>query len=181
MLSILLCSWTVSGQDIDFSYIQLWDVQKENIVPIPIDQTITVLIFTGTDCPYDKRYKSRITALKQQYGDQADFILINAHTPHQNKDNATQTKTQAAKYNMPYFLDLNQEAMKLFQIEKSPEVAIIWYQNGKHSLVYHGAIDDSPQSSSDVHTHYVQDVLNNLIKGRPSPHEFNRAAGCRIR
>ncbi|PIB34447.1 hypothetical protein BFP72_02945 [Reichenbachiella sp. 5M10] len=180
-LSISLIAPALQGQDIDMNFLKLWDVEKEDIVTLPLQQSVSVLIFTSSSCPYDQLYDERIRALHTQYKDRVDFILINAYTPRQGKELASKTKAQAKQFDMPYFIDLNQDAANLFQIEKSPEVAILAKPQGKYTLEYHGAIDDSPQSASNSKHHYVEDVLNNLLQNKPSPHRFVRPAGCRIR
>ncbi|UXP31944.1 redoxin domain-containing protein [Reichenbachiella agarivorans] len=176
-----LSSLFVSAQDVNLDALKLWNVQKEDIVNLPINKGITVILFTSTDCPYDQLYEDRIFALQKKYGGKADFFMINANTPSNTGDNSTKTKAQAKQYNIPYFIDQNLDAVRVFQIEKSPEAVVLTTKNGNTTMVYHGAIDDNPQSENNVRVKYLESVLNNVIQNKTSPYDFKRAAGCRIR
>jgi len=82
---------------------------------------------------------------------------------------------------IPYLADKDQKIMEIFGAQKTPEVFLLSTAGGKFTIVYSGAIDDNPQTASDVRQNFLKDALEKLLAGQKVDVAIERVAGCTIR
>ena len=144
-----------------------------------------VVIFTSNTCPYSKLYEDRILELSNKYKSKGvEFLLINSNNSSlTDVDNVfrMRIKANSKKFTFPYLEDKQSLVKNIFKSEKTPESFVLANKNGAFILSYHGAIDDNPQSADLVKENYIELALNNIIKGKPSPVQYERPVGCRIK
>lgn len=142
-------------------------------------QTGVVIIFTSTDCPYDSYYLGRIQELSEVYRSRITIILINPN-PGESMDQMKKYVEQN-KLTVPYLWDLEQKAMSTLAARKSPECFLLQNISGKFSVVYKGAIDDNPQTASEVNHFYLKDAIDALLAKQKIETPEVRPVGCSIR
>ena len=129
----------------------------------------TVVIFWSSQCPWTQRYTDRLAQIEQTFSSQGiGFVLINA-------GGAPEAGT--ALSGIPYLQDESGAMARAFGAERTPHVFVYDAQN---TLVYVGAIDDSPADPSNVQKAYLRNVLEALVSGQPVPVERTAAYGCMI-
>ena len=140
-----------------------------------------VLIFTSNTCPYDHYYTERLKSLIATYEEKIRFALINAYPDPE--ENAEKMKIAYGTWGVPvpYLADKEQAAMESLGARKSPEAFLLKHVNGKYSVVYRGAIDDSPQLVTGVKLYYLRAAIDQLLAGHKIELAAMRAVGCSIR
>jgi len=81
-------------------------------------------------------------------------------------------------YNSYYVIDPNSEMADAFGALTTPHVYLF---DNNMKLVYRGAIDDNVKKRSEVKEYYLQDALNNMVKGNPIEPQITRQLGCSIK
>ena len=138
--------------------------------------TLTVFIFTTSDCPISNRYAPEIQRLAAVYGDKAKFVLVypvSADTPpvitgHKKKFG----------YTLEHLRDAEQKLVKLTGVTVTPEAAVM----KDNMLLYRGRIDDRyvelGRERPKPTTHDLEDALKAAIAGKPIAVKETRAVGC---
>lgn len=144
-----------------------------------------VVVFTSNHCPYSKLYEERIKSLWDKYAAKGvQFILINPNNPVLSKADSFEEITRKIKSEnilIPYLADQEQKVGNIFGATKTPEVFLVQNQGSQFTIVYNGAIDDNPQSPSDVKAFYLADALESVLANKaPAPRTF-KATGCMIK
>lgn len=142
---------------------------------------IAVVIFTSNACPYDGYYLSRIKQMQQQYGSRVPLILVNPHLETEESIDAMKAYLVRSGLSIPYLADKDQVVMTLFNARKSPEAFLLQKINGKFTVMYHGAIDDNPQSANDVKTAFLKNSIDQVLDGQKPSLVEERPVGCSIR
>lgn len=140
-----------------------------------------LVMFSCNTCPVVKKYEARTvdackTALKKDIG----VILLNSNEAYRdNGDSYEDMKAYAKKigYTFNYAVDNNSVMADAFGATRTPE-CFLFDKAGK--LVYHGAIDDN-QSDASAATPYLQEAMENLMKGEKIDPEKTRSVGCGIK
>lgn len=137
-----------------------------------------VIIFTMNTCPFDEYYAGRVKSLSQG---KIPVLLVNAHPdPAESSESMVKCSKQRG-LSIPYLADKDQLMMKGLSASKSTEAYLLKNNNGKFTIVYHGAIDDNPQVATDVKISYLQDAINSLLAGQAISKAEVRPVGCNIR
>lgn len=138
-----------------------------------------VIIFSSQTCPYDGYYHSRIKELAETYNSKTPLLLINSNLA----DSVAQMKSYAEKHKLsiPYLADKDQKAFASLNPRKNPECFLLKNTGGKFTIVYHGAIDDNPQTAAAVTHTYLKDAINKLLAGDKIEVPEVRPVGCSIR
>jgi peroxiredoxin len=107
-----------------------------------------VIIFTSINCPYDGYYQTRIKELSEKYNTKIPILLINSSV----EESVDQMKRYASQNSLPapYLADKEQKVLANLHPRKSPECFLLQSKDSKFTIVYRGAIDDNPQTSSQV-------------------------------
>ena len=142
------------------------------------------LIFTNNSCPYAKLYESRVIDLANEFKEKkVPFVFINSQ-PNSNLSDvelsALAQYSSEHKITFPFLLDPQGLTSKKFGASKIPECYVLKFINGSFVLFYKGAIDDNPQTSSDVSNFYLKDAINSLLLNNPVKISERRPSGCMI-
>ena len=139
-----------------------------------------VVIFTSNACAFDDYYWDRIKSLATTYQNRIRFLLINSHTGNEESIEQMATRYRALGLNIPYLADKDQTAMNQLKATRSPEAFLLKNAEGRYTIHYSGAIDDSPQMADDVKQPYLRNAIENMLAGK-RPTSSVRAVGCMIR
>lgn len=145
-----------------------------------------VVVFTCNHCPYAIAYEQRLIALHNRYAPQGyPIVAISANDATKYpQDSFEQMQVRAAQRGFPfaYLYDESQAIAHAYGATRTPHVFVLSRtSNGEWETVYEGAIDDNWQQANAVKQHYLEDVLDALLAGSPSPIRETPAVGCTIK
>lgn len=144
-----------------------------------------IVIFTCNHCPYAKAYEDRIIALDAKYKKIGyPVIAINPNNPELNKDDSFDKMIVRAKekgFTFPYLLDEGQKIYPQYGATKTPHVYVLQKTAKGNIVKYIGAIDDNYEDAKDVKVKYVEDAVNELLKGKEVKVKTTKAIGCSIK
>ena len=159
--------------DISNKEISIKDVMKKNGV---------IVMFSCNTCPYVIKNEARIKAISE-YAIQNEIgvIILNSNEAYREKDDSfeamkTYANTQNFKWN--YVVDKNHEMADAFGANRTPECFLF---NNNLTLVYHGAIDDSPADESAIKRTHLKEAINELVAGKDITVKESRSVGCSIK
>lgn len=187
IITALVAAQYTYGQNLVRKDLPLYNVLTDNEITISKfdSHTAVVLIFTSIHCPYAKLYTDRIISMSNEYAeDNVRFVMVNANTLNTaSKETLAQMKDVAHDMpkKMPYFADKKKLVKNTLKVQKNPEVIILIPTPDGYQKVYQGAIDDNPQSESQVNTNYVQLALEDLLADETIAIPYQRPVGCMIR
>ena len=143
------------------------------------------IIFFGNRCAYNKYYVDRIRKLSEEYkGKGLEFLLVNSFSSQlvvEESEASMKKYLQTNSISLPYLVDKDKVLKKRLGASRSPEVFLLKVQNNEFRLVYSGAIDDSPQSESDISHPYLREAIISLLENSTPEVNHTRPAGCLIR
>src|SRR5688572_25712802 len=137
-----------------------------------------VIIFTSINCPYDGYYQARIKELTEKYNSKTPILLINSSSD-ESMDQMKRYADQGS-LTVPYLADKEQKVLANLKPRKSPECFLLQSVDGKFTVVYRGAIDDNPQTSSQVNNSYLKNAIDRLLAKQKIETPDVRPAGCSI-
>ena len=135
----------------------------------------TVVVFWSNQCPWIDKLQDRLFALSNEFKSQGvGFVLVNAN------DAAAFPKEAAgaAAYPVPYLVDADAQLAKAFGAERTPHIYVF---DARNTLVYAGALDDSPGDAANVQKQYLRDALTALAGGQTIGLPETPAFGCTIK
>ena len=139
-----------------------------------------LVMFSCNTCPYVIRNQTRTNEICQFAGkNNIGVILLNSNEGDRHGGNSYADMQAYAKqqgYAWFYALDKG-ELVEAFGATRTPE-CYLFDKNGK--LVYHGAIDDSPGSSSSVKRQHLKEAINEMLAGKEVSVKETRSVGCTI-
>ena len=157
-----------------------WDLHGKSVDPLHASRgKITVLIFARTDCPITNRYVPLLLELKDAHREKANFWFV---YPDKNTS-AEQISEHLRQFaiSIPALRDPSHALVKRAAATITPEVAVF---DANARLLYHGRIDNlyeiAGRSRPAATTHELQEVLEAVIAGKPSPFLSSPAVGCYI-
>jgi len=141
-----------------------------------------LVMFSCNTCPVVVANQGRTVqvsqnALKNNIG----VVLLNSNEADRNgKESLKAMKAYADKhkYAWHYAEDKNSVLADAFGANRTPE-CFLFDKNGK--LVYHGAIDDSPQDGDRVNRNHLTQAIEELINGKEISVKKSRSVGCSIK
>ncbi len=138
----------------------------------------TVFLFWSNQCPWVDKYEERVLALHDQFAGQGiHFVLVNANDPNAFPQEAAAVG-QAKNYPMPYVMDAGSQFAQALGAYRTPHVFAF---DSTKTLVYTGAIDDSPGDPDNVQKTYLKDGAETLAQGGAIDPPSTKAFGCRIK
>jgi peroxiredoxin len=184
-LLIISCQFTVFAQVINgFTLPNTVDATSFSLSNYRSDMAI-VIIFFSSKCAYTEHYIERIKSINNEYLDKGvKLILINSNNSEfVAEESPEEMKNFAARNNLtiPYLADKEKTAKNMLRATRTPEVFILKPTQNQFSVVYKGAIDDNPQSASDVGHAYLTDALINLLNNSNVKLNQTRPIGCLIK
>ena len=141
-----------------------------------------LVMFSCNTCPVVGKYQSRTLELGR-YAASKDigFVLLNANEATRDDGESYADMQAYAKeqgYVFNYLIDDHSAMADAFGASRTPEVFLF----DKNSLlVYHGAIDDNPNSSGSVSRKHAQVAIDELIAGKDVSTKQTRSVGCGIK
>lgn len=181
-LVILLLMYSVATRAQTVANFTLTDVRFDKTVSLAdyARYPVVVVVFTSNYCAFDVHYRERILRMAGEYAQQVPFLLINSLTDADESADKMKALHTEMGFTVPYLADKNQEVMKLFNARKSPECVVLKPSAGKFTVVYRGAIDDSPQMEEAVRHHWLKDAIEAVLAGKSVAVKEQRPAGCAI-
>ena len=90
-------------------------------------------------------------------------------------DQMTQRPKESG-FNFDYLKDTSQTVAKALKAQTTPHVFVL---NAERKVVFSGAFDDD-KSGQKVTKRFVQDVVDDLLAGRPVKMDESKLCGCAI-
>ncbi len=143
----------------------------------------TVFLFWSNQCPWVDKNEERVRALHDQFAGQGiHFVLVNANDPNAFPKEAA-AAGQAKNYPMAYVVDAGSQFAREMGAFRTPHAFAF---DANKTLVYTGAIDDSPGDPNNVQKTYLEGVVGILAQGGAIGGEADyppstKAFGCRIK
>jgi hypothetical protein len=170
------------GSSIPKADIRVKDVSGKEISLQQAKGTSGLLVmFSCNTCPYVMRNQGRTKEVCTYAGQhQIGVILLNSNEGSRDGGNSfaeMQSYAKAQGYQWYYALDDNAALATAFGASRTPE-CYLFDKSG--TLVYHGAIDDSPGDPSAVKRHHLQAAIDEMVAGKPVTVKETRSVGCSI-
>lgn len=147
-----------------------------------------VLEWTNEGCPFvQKHYRSgNMQSLQGEFTgrDVVWLTVFSSAEGQQGHVDAAGAKTFKSKYNAAssgMLLDGDGKVGKLYDAKTTPNMYVV---NPKGTLIYMGAIDDTPSADvSDIpdSKNYVKTALNEALSGKPVSTPVSKPYGCSIK
>lgn len=141
-----------------------------------------LVAFTCNHCPYVKGSEQMLVSIVNDYapaGLRAVAISSNDATqyPEDSLENM-RVKSEQMKLPYPYLYDESQEVARQFDAACTPECYLF---DAAGTLVYHGAINNSPRDPAKVRENHLAKALEQLSKGAKPEPSFVHPIGCSIK
>jgi peroxiredoxin len=141
-----------------------------------------LVMFTCNTCPWVKAWEDRFNAVAEAATEQGvGMIAVNPNAAYRdNGDSMDDMKARAEEmgYTFTYAVDENHALADAFGATRTPEVFLF---DADMTLVYHGAIDDSPRDKGAVEEPYVMEALAALVSDGPVAEPVTKSIGCSIK
>ena len=142
----------------------------------------TAVVFWGNKCPWTTRYEDRIQRLSSELtGTGKVLLLVNSNDAAAFPAESAAASTAYARENgitIPYLTDPTSALAKALGASRAPQAFVF---DAAGTLVYSGAIDDSPGDPGNVKKEYLRDALMAISESRPVAVPETKAFGCMIR
>ncbi len=159
--------------DVSGAEVSINDMMKKNGV---------LVMFSCNTCPYVVKNENRIKAISNYaLENNVGVIILNSNEAYRKTDDsfeAMQTYAKEQVFEWNYVVDKNHEVADAFGANRTPECFLF---NNKSTLVYHGAIDDSPADVSAVKRIHLKEAINELVAGKDIAVKESRSVGCTIK
>ncbi len=137
---------------------------------------LTVLYFTGIECPLAKLYAPRIVAIAEEYSDSTRFFGISSN----QQDSADEFKEFAAAHKIafPCGKDFNNVVADQFGVKRTPEVIVL---DKAFKIRYRGRIDDQYSPGVTRNSVKRQDLklaIQELLAGKKVSQPRTDPEGC---
>ncbi|MGI9531588.1 thioredoxin family protein [Lutimonas sp.] len=144
-----------------------------------------IVIFTCNTCPVSVANEDRIIELNKKYkGKGYPVIAINPNNPAISSGDSYELMKVRAKekgFEFPYLFDDGQKVYPAYGASKTPHVYVLNKEKNDLIVRYIGSIDDSARNEGSVKTKFVENAVNELIKGVPVQLPSTKAIGCSIK
>lgn len=143
---------------------------------------LLLVIFSCNHCPYVQAYEERIKKLQNDFRkDGLQIVAINANDADKYaEDSFEEMKKRAAVrgFNFIYLRDESQQTAKAFGAAFTPELFLF---NNERKLIYTGKIDDNWREPEKVQTKYLQNAIEEYLRGEEISVPETYAIGCTIK
>ena len=141
-----------------------------------------VVVFWSNACPWTERYTPRLGDLVGTYVPAGiGMVLVNSNDPAQNeRESAVATREWQAQSGVstPYLSDPDGALAAAFGARNAPH-AFFFGPDG--TLMYDGAIDDSPAAADRVQVPYLAQAMDQSIAGMAIEVQRTQSFGCSIK
>lgn len=144
-----------------------------------------IVIFTCNHCPYARAYEDRIIQLHLNYVHLGyPVVAINSNDPKLAPEDSYKKMQERAKqkgFPFVYLYDESQEVAKQFGAVRTPHVYLVQNADGRNTVQYIGAIDNSWENYQLADQKYVEQAIKNLQEGNRVEVPETKAVGCTIK
>ena len=144
-----------------------------------------IIIFTCNTCPYSVAYEDRINELEKKYRkDGFKVIAINPNDPIAQKGESMidmKLRSNEKQFTFPYLQDNGQLIYPRYGATRTPHVFVLQKTTYGNVVRYIGAIDNNSRNPELVTERYVENAVNNLLKGELPKKTQTKAIGCSIK
>ena len=141
-----------------------------------------LVMFSCNTCPYVIKNQTRTyEIMKYAKGMGVGVAVLNSNEAYRDKDDSFEDMKAYAKdqgYHWPYLVDQNHVLADAFGANRTPECFLF---DGSGKLVYHGAIDDSPNSADNVNRKHLMLAIDEMNAGKDISVKTSRSVGCTIK
>lgn len=141
-----------------------------------------LVMFSCNTCPVVKKYQARtLEVCNKAISTDIGVVLLNSNeATRDDGDSYDDMKSYASErgYQFTYAIDNNSVLADAFGAARTPEV-FLFDKAGK--LVYHGAIDDNPNSADAVGRKHLQMAIEELTAGKEIATKKTKSVGCGIK
>ena len=139
--------------------------------------SLVVLMFISTQCPYSNAYNDRMRDMAAVYAKKGVlFVGINSNKTETVQDAAAHAKKNG--HTFPIVKDPDNKVADLYDARRTPEVYII-DKEGK--LRYHGRIDENYEDPAKVSSPDLKNAVDALLAGQSVAKAQTKAFGCTIK
>lgn len=144
-----------------------------------------IVVFTCNTCPVSKAYEARVEALNKMYAAKGyPVVAINTNDPLTSPGDSYEKMQERAKekgFSFAYLVDPDHVYTKKYGAMRTPHVFVLQKTANGNEVAYIGAIDNDQQEVNEQRDNYVQNALNQLIKGEKPTVASTKAIGCTIK
>jgi len=144
-----------------------------------------IVVFTCNTCPVSKAYEARVEALNKLYAAKGyPVVAINTNDPVASPGDTYAKMQERAKeknFSFAYLEDPEHLNTKKYGAQRTPHVFVLQKTAKGNEVAYIGAIDNDQQEANDQRDNYVQNAVNQLLKGEKPTVASTKAIGCTIK
>ena len=141
-----------------------------------------LVMFSCNTCPWVKAWEDRYNDVaKKAAKHDIGMIVLNPNAAIRDGGESMEDMTARAEeksYQFPYVLDENAELATAFGATKTPDLFLF---NSDMTLVYRGAIDDSPRDADAVQKRYILTAMEAMATGEEIDPTVTKSIGCTIK
>jgi len=143
---------------------------------------LLLIFFSCNHCPYVQAYEERIIKLQNDFGkDGLKIVAINANDADKYAEDSFEEMKKRAEekqFNFLYLRDELQQTAKDYGAAYTPELFLF---NAERKLIYTGKIDDNWREPEKVQTKYLQNAIEEYLRGEEISVPETYAIGCTIK
>ncbi len=163
------------------SMIRLLDLEGQPFDLWQDPRSITVVLFSRSDCPISNRYAPEIRRIYDEYKPQGvEFYLV--YVDPSEQPDAIRRHIQEFGYPCQALRDPKHSLVAHCGVTITPE-AVVFNQN--RDMIYRGRINDLyadfGQARSEPTTHDLADAIESTLSGRSVANPRTKAIGCLIK
>lgn len=134
-----------------------------------------VYIFLSTQCPCAYSHQETVKTLEKKYPTSIEFTAVF----EDQKDDVEEIEDMMKNigWKMKYTKDLNMQLFKKYHPKVYSDCVLV---SSDGTILYHGAIDDSPLNMGQVKNFYLQNAIEDFLNNRPVKVPEGKGTGCLI-
>ena len=144
-----------------------------------------IVIFTCNHCPYAKLYEDRIIAIDKKFRKKGyPVIAINPNDSIRQPEDSYSLMIVRADdkgFTFPYLLDADQRIAKAYGATRTPHVFLLERVGSDFVVKYIGAIDDNSKDAGAVEDKFLENAIQDVMKGESPNPDYTKAIGCSIK
>lgn len=141
-----------------------------------------IILFTCNTCPFVVKWEDRYKLLEElAKKNNIGLVYINSNYKKRDGDDSYEEMKKHAKkmnYRFPYLLDEKSKLANSFGAKTTPHIFMF---NSNLQLAYKGAIDDNYEDINKVKEFYLEDAIQQLVKGKRIKVNETKPVGCSIK
>tara|TARA_Y100000746_G_scaffold139809_1_gene119653 strand:- start:916 stop:1503 length:588 start_codon:yes stop_codon:yes gene_type:complete len=141
-----------------------------------------IILFTCNTCPFVVKWEDRYKLLEElAKKNNIGLVYINSNYKKRDGDDSYEEMKKHAKkmnYRFPYLLDEKSKLANSFGAKTTPHIFMF---NSNLQLAYKGAIDDNYEDINKVKEFYLEDAIQQLVKGKRIKVSETKPVGCSIK